>query len=85
MKQPRFSTVLLILKAIKKNKDCSISQIFRETYITYSHLHQIYNNLVGLGIVSDVKSGRTRYSNLTLKGEKLLNTMVQIEKVINLQ
>ena len=66
--------------AVGKNRT-SLTKISRRTKMTFSHVCNITDHLIYLGIIETNKEGRERKVKLTKKGHRIHDLLIQIREI----
>lgn len=83
MKCKKTTTKLLrqVLGLIYKRKDVTVTDLYKQTTITHSHLYNILVNLDTDGIVTTVKVGRSNLINITERGTEPLKCLRKLDRI----
>lgn len=70
-----------VLGIIAHSKDSTVTEIYKRTDITYSHIFNTTMKLKAEGFITINKVGRTNLINITDNGKALLKCLDQLNKI----
>jgi len=73
-----FTLIMLSLLESPKNK----TGIYKDTFVTYAHLHKVIDVLQNLGLIEFQKNGREVVVKLTQPGEEVARRLKEIVEII---
>ena len=75
---------MIVLKAMDKAKNETLTDVQIDTKITYSHLHKIKNILLDRKLINTTQQGTGLHIELTNEGRQLLVVINELLRMLNI-